>query len=142
MFVPEDDVAPCGLKLCCRIRGRHKHRPQDLALDQPIDGRAIQRSLVRGGSGSVFPVRSKVSLHDRKSHTVTLLELMEHLFVSGLYEAGRYVAFVPLPDEVRERRIGRAVVAQRVGKLDNFVRIRSVIQLSDELHDLLVAEFA
>src|SRR5579862_1330847 len=134
--------APGGIVVLRGIGRRRKHRPQSFALDQTVNGGAIERRFEGRGRGPVFPVRSEISFYDGEGRAVALLKLFEHLLVCRDDEPWRDVALVPLTDEVRQRRIGRSVVGERVRQLDDFVRIGVVVELARQLHDLVIAELA
>ena len=142
MLVIEHHIPPCGLVFAGGESSGRAHRPHRFSLDEAVDGAPVQRRLKSGGGGAVLPVRSEIASQRWQGRTVSGFKVPEHLFVRGDDQLRRDVAFVPVFDEVRKVRIGRTVIPERVGQLDNLVRVSIFIKLPGELQDFLVSKFA
>ena len=140
VFVPHQRLPPGFVEIRGRVSGRVEHGPERLGLGQPGRGGAVEAGLAGRGQGAVLPIRGEVAGDDRQARPIALLELLEHLLGRGDDDLGRFDLLVPAPHDVRQLRIGGAVVAaDGVADLDHLVRIALVFELAAVFEDRLLA---
>ncbi len=136
MFIVQDDLAPCRLKLCCRIGVGTQHAPQGLCLHNafrrfPVDGR-----FQCGRSSAIFPVRCEITGHPGHLLAVPLFKGFKGFAGRRQHQFRPRILGIPGANHIRKVRIRRAVVsANVVPHMNNIIGEVRRVQLGEVVHN-------